>query len=88
MVWLVRINPAALRGVFRERSGMTVAWLAEAAGIKQAHLSNIEGGRRQASPDVVIALAKALKVEASGDPRRPHPGRERSVTRRRSSVAR
>lgn len=58
----MRLNPAALR-VIRERSGLTVTALAVEAGIKQAHLSNIEAGRRNAGPDVVVALAKALKVE-------------------------
>jgi transcriptional regulator with XRE-family HTH domain len=58
----MRINPHALRAI-RERSGLTTTALAEAAGIKQSHLSNIEAGRRQASPELVLALAKALKVE-------------------------
>lgn len=58
----MRCNPAALRAI-RERSGLTVSALAEAAGIKQAHLSNVEAGRRNASPEVVVALAKALKVD-------------------------
>jgi transcriptional regulator with XRE-family HTH domain len=58
----VQLNPAALRAI-RERSGLTVTALAEQAGIKQAHLSNIEAGRRNAGPDVIVALATALKVE-------------------------
>lgn len=58
----MRINPAALRAI-RQRSGMSVTALAEAAGIKQPHLTNIEAGRRNASPDVVVALASALKVD-------------------------
>ena len=58
----MEINPAALRTI-RERSGMTVTALAESAGVRQAHLSNIEAGRRKASPELVVALAQALKVE-------------------------
>lgn len=58
----MEINAKALR-VIRERSGFTVTALAKEAGIKQAHLSNIEAARRKASPEVVIALAAALKVE-------------------------
>ena len=58
----VDINPAALRTI-RQRSGMSVTALAEAAGIKQAHLSNIEAGRRRASAEVAVALAGALKIE-------------------------
>lgn len=56
------LNPAALR-IIRERSGLSVTALAEAAGIRQSHLSNIEAGRRRASPEVAVALARALKVE-------------------------
>lgn len=58
----MQINPAALRAI-RTRSGMTATALAEMAGIKQSHVSNIEAGRRKASPDVIIAIAQALKVE-------------------------
>lgn len=58
----MRINPAALKAI-RERSGLTRTALADAAGIKQSHVSNIEAGRRQASPDVIVALAHALKVD-------------------------
>lgn len=58
----MQINPAALK-VIRERSGLTTTALAEAAGIRQAHLSNIEAGRRGASPAVALALADALKVD-------------------------
>jgi transcriptional regulator with XRE-family HTH domain len=47
----------------RERSGLSVTACAERAGIKQAHLSNIEAGRRKASPEVAVALAAALKVD-------------------------
>lgn len=61
MIRPMEINPPALRAI-RERSGYSVTALAEAAGIKQAHLSNIETGRRKASPEVALALATALKV--------------------------
>lgn len=56
------INGPALRTI-RERSGVTQTALATAAGIKRSHLSNIEAGRRNASPDIAIAMAKALKVD-------------------------
>jgi transcriptional regulator with XRE-family HTH domain len=58
----VDLNPSALR-VIRERSGFSVTGLADAAGIKQSHLSNIEAGRRRASPQVAASLARALKVD-------------------------
>lgn len=57
----MEINPDALRTI-RERSGLTVTALAEMAGTKQAHLSNIEAGRRQASPALIGALAEALRA--------------------------
>lgn len=56
------LNPSALR-VIRQRSGVTVTSLAAAAGITQAHLSNIEAGRRGASPEVSARLALALKID-------------------------
>lgn len=58
----MEINPSALREI-RRRSGFSVTALAESAGIKQAHLSNIEAGRRNASPEVIKALANALKCD-------------------------
>ena len=58
----MEVNPYALRAL-RERSGFSVTSLASASGIKQSHLSNIEAGRRKASPEVTRALAAALKVE-------------------------
>lgn len=67
MVILVRINGASLR-VIRERTGLSVTALADrvsAGGVslQQPHLSNIEAGRRNPSPEVAVALAAALEVE-------------------------
>lgn len=42
---------------------MTVARLAEIAGIDRTTLAHIETGRRNASPEVALAIARALKVE-------------------------
>jgi len=55
------VNRHALR-VIRERSGLTLSALALLAGISQPHLSNIERGRRQASPALLLRLAESLKV--------------------------
>jgi transcriptional regulator with XRE-family HTH domain len=55
------LNRHALR-IIRERSGLSVSALAADAGVSQPHLSNIESGRRQASPEVARRLAAALKV--------------------------
>lgn len=46
----------------RVRMGLDVSALAERAGCSRAHLSNIEAGRKQASPRVAKALAVALGV--------------------------
>lgn len=58
----MRINGAALTAI-RERSGMKIARLSEASGVDRTTISNIEAGRRNASPEVAVALASALKVE-------------------------
>ena len=55
------VNGVALRFI-RERSGLTVAALAELSGISQPHLSNIEVGRRGATAPTIKAIADALKV--------------------------
>lgn len=57
----MHLNPYALR-VIRERSGLSLSELARRADISQPHLSNLERGRRRASPATVRALAAALKV--------------------------
>ena len=55
------VNRHALRAL-RERSGLSVSALAVLAAASQPHLSNIERGRRQASPALICRLAEALKV--------------------------
>ena len=57
----MQLNGHALR-VIRERSGLSVSALASEVGISQPHLSNIERGRRRASPEVSRRLAAALRV--------------------------
>lgn len=48
--------------VWREHRGMTRPELAASAGIRQAYLSRIEGGKRVGSPRVLNALAQSLGV--------------------------
>ena len=55
------LNRHALR-VIRERSGLSLSALAALADVSQPHLSNVERGRRQASPALIRRLAQALKV--------------------------
>ena len=57
----MQLNGHALR-IIRERSGLSVSALASQVGISQPHLSNIERGRRRASPEVSQRLAVALRV--------------------------
>ncbi len=66
----MHLNRHALRAI-RERSGLSITALATRAGVSQPHLSNLESGRRQASPAVVRRLAVALAVPVVallGDP--------------------
>ena len=57
----MHLNRHALRAI-RERSGLSITALAARAGVSQPHLSNLESGRRQASPAMVRRLARALAV--------------------------
>lgn len=57
----MQINGEALR-VIRERSGLTGTALAEMVGVDRTHISNIEAGRKQPSPELARRLADALKV--------------------------
>lgn len=61
-----QINPDALKAI-RTRSGLNLTQLAdlvngEGVAVGRAHLSNVEAGRRTASPALQAALARALKV--------------------------
>ncbi|MGY0834451.1 helix-turn-helix domain-containing protein [Azospirillum argentinense] len=49
--------------VFRDHRGMTQAQLAEATGLKQAYVSQIEAGTRGGSVDVLKRIAEALRVD-------------------------
>jgi len=48
---------------FRKYRGMTGTELAEAAGISQPHLSDIENGKKTGSVDVLKRIATALRVD-------------------------
>jgi transcriptional regulator with XRE-family HTH domain len=47
----------------REASGMTQKQLAEASGLKEGGIRDLEQGRRGPSWETVLALAKALSVD-------------------------
>ncbi|PWC48075.1 helix-turn-helix domain-containing protein (plasmid) [Azospirillum melinis] len=49
--------------VFRDHRGLTQTQLAEAAGLKQSYVSQIEAGTRNGSVDALKRIAEALRVE-------------------------
>ncbi|MEW6643624.1 MAG: helix-turn-helix transcriptional regulator [Pseudomonadota bacterium] len=49
--------------VWREHRGMTVKALAEAAGVTQPYLSQIETGKREGTIETFKKLAAALRVD-------------------------
>jgi len=51
--------------VWRKRRGLTARALAETAGISPVYLSEIETGKKPGSAVAIVALAKALGVDAS-----------------------
>lgn len=63
------VSAALLRGArlleaLRDWRGMTQTRLAEATGLAQGYLSDLERGRRQGTPDTLARIATALDVPA------------------------
>lgn len=57
----MKVNGQSLR-VIRERSGWSPSRFAVKVQTTPGHLSNIEAGRRQASPELLARMAKVLDV--------------------------
>ncbi len=57
--YLAATTPLAF---WRKRRGVTQAQIAEAAGITQAYLAQIEGGKRKGDVDVLARIARALTI--------------------------
>jgi len=57
----MKSNGHAIRAI-RERSGLSATQLAEKIGKTRPFISNIEANRRDGSPEVIRAIAEALKV--------------------------
>lgn len=57
----MKSNGHAIKAI-RERSGLSVTQLAEMIGRTRPFISNIEANRRDGSPEVIKAIAEALKV--------------------------
>lgn len=49
--------------VWREYRNLTQAQLAEQAGVKQSYIAMLEAGERQGSVDVLVKIARVLKVD-------------------------
>ena len=63
------VSAALLRGArlleaLRDWRGLTQTRLAEATGLAQGYLSDLERGRRQGTPDTLTRIAAALDVPA------------------------
>lgn len=69
------INADALKHL-RLKDGHSLASLAREADVQPAHLSNIEAGRRGASPALTKRLAQALGVPISAIVAQPAPTTE------------
>lgn len=66
--WPLHVVEARAKGenavrVFRTYRGLSVSDLAEAAGISQPYLSEIETGKKTGSLDVLKRIAAALRVD-------------------------
>ena len=76
------LRPGFLRGA-RKGRGLTQGELAEKVGIAQGHLSDIEAGRRNGSPETMERIARALEVPIA--PRQARSTSARGSTGRRRS---
>lgn len=57
----MKLNVAAFTAI-RERSGITINGLARLAEVSQPNLIHVLAGRRNASDETILRLARALKV--------------------------
>jgi len=57
------INPDSLRDLLRQR-GLSFEAAAVLAGVDTSVVSRVVGGKRQARPETVVRLARALGVSA------------------------
>jgi transcriptional regulator with XRE-family HTH domain len=57
----VRLNRHALSAI-RQRSGLTKSEFARALEVSPPHVTDLEAGRRQPSPALLLRMAGVLKV--------------------------
>jgi transcriptional regulator with XRE-family HTH domain len=62
----MKSEPASTDGIairrYRKHCGLRINELAELVGISSQHLGNIERGRRQGSPSLVLKISQSLGV--------------------------
>lgn len=71
----MELHGPATRAI-RERSGLSVTELAKRVGCTQGHLSAVEGEIRKASPELIVSIARELKVEIPAVIRGPLDGKQ------------
>jgi len=60
----MKLNATALR-VIRERTGQSQTQTAKLAGIDRANYAHIEAGRRRGTPEQIVNIAQALKIDVT-----------------------
>jgi transcriptional regulator with XRE-family HTH domain len=58
----VKLTPAEMARILREKNELTQSELAERTGLTQSTISNIENGRTQLGAERAKTLARALRV--------------------------
>ena len=58
----VKLSPAEMVRILREKNELTQSELAERTGLTQSTISNLENGRTQLGAERAKALARALRV--------------------------
>jgi transcriptional regulator with XRE-family HTH domain len=83
---IVRQNGAAIRAL-RRKDGQSVSDLAESVGLSAQGLTNIENEFRQASPEALNRIARALSVPVAAITRTPVPAENTEDAENGSSAA-
>ena len=60
-------EPGAMLREARESAGISLAVMANRTHFSESHLSNVERGRRTASPDIVVAYERVLGEDVRGE---------------------
>lgn len=71
----------------RQRSGLTVTELAKRIGCTQGHLSALENEDRKASPELIVAIARELKLDLPPILRGPLDGMDVTIKPKKRAAA-